>query len=235
MSTQASSPLYFIPGWAFHSAVFKIPAFACFTEASYLDYFNVKSSTLETVSTYLSDFIADQSTVVAWSLGGLFALNIAYHFPQKIKKLVLIASQPRFLADHDWQGISDQTANRFMTQSHDNLTTLLTYFLKLVNYPNRCPQHKRELSKHVIHDHTSTLSSLLNIMFTTDLRAQYPSIQASLLHIINSKDGVLTQNESQLKQLNNGAQQIITQPAGHAGFLTHGESVTQLIKDFINQ
>ena len=234
MSIKEQPPFYFIPGWGFHSSVFKCPAFSPFSNAIHLDYCNVKNPSLEAVSAYLSTRIRDQSTVIAWSLGGLFALHIAHCFPQKIKKLVLIASQPRFLADHDWQGISEQTAHHFITQSKNNRAALLAYFLKLVNYPCRSPEQKNYLSQHLMESDTTTLTGLLNLMFNTDLRKEYKSIQPNILHIINGKDAVLKQNKHQLQRLNQEIQCMLANSSGHAGFLTHHEHYTQTIKDFLH-
>ncbi len=52
--------------------------------------------TLHAAAEQLSTQLNDQSILVGWSLGGLFALYIAAHWPDKVAKVVLVASTPFF-------------------------------------------------------------------------------------------------------------------------------------------
>jgi pimeloyl-[acyl-carrier protein] methyl ester esterase len=47
-------------------------------------------------------------TLLGWSLGGMLAQELAVRFPQRIERLVLIATTPRFVSVPDWQhGLAD--------------------------------------------------------------------------------------------------------------------------------
>lgn len=55
-------------------------------------------------------------SVLAWSLGGLFATRLAKEAPDKIKKLLLVASTPYFMQAPNWVGIAPETLNDFYQQ-----------------------------------------------------------------------------------------------------------------------
>src|SRR5882757_3633016 len=55
----------------------------------------------QTVSALLAQ-MPPRSTLVAWSLGGQLALRAALHAPERVARLVLIGTTPRFLRREDW-------------------------------------------------------------------------------------------------------------------------------------
>ena len=58
--------------------------------------------------------LPDKALVVGWSLGGMLALHIARHYPQKVARLVLIDTTPRFVQADDWQpALSSETLADF--------------------------------------------------------------------------------------------------------------------------
>lgn len=50
----------------------------------------------------LANVLPPVCSVVAWSLGGLWAQLYLQHFPERVQKLMLIASTPKFVASDDW-------------------------------------------------------------------------------------------------------------------------------------
>lgn len=57
--------------------------------------------------------IPDQSIIIGWSLGGLFAQQLAIQFPEKVKHLVLIGSTPKFSQSDDWPGMKPEVLSSF--------------------------------------------------------------------------------------------------------------------------
>ena len=58
--------------------------------------------------------IPDHAILMGWSLGGLFALKLASIIPTK--KVVLIASNPCFLAKDNWPGVDPEFFNHFVNE-----------------------------------------------------------------------------------------------------------------------
>lgn len=223
--------IYAIPGWGFSAKIFDL---LTTRELNFigLDYFKTATSSIELIAQRLSSHITDKAILLGWSLGGLLALKLATLFPTKIRKLILISSQPKFIADDDWAGISSNSANNFVTQFNADSKKQTTQFIDLVNYPNRTVSNKIKLTKFFLHNYTTTLSPLLRILFETDLRKDYQNLTLSTLHIINEKDLVIKQNEQQFKLLNPKVTFIKISHCGHAGFLNDSATYQNIIRSF---
>jgi pimeloyl-[acyl-carrier protein] methyl ester esterase len=57
----------------------------------------------------LIDQLPDDGVLCGWSLGGQLALEIAHRAPHKCRRLILIATSPRFVAGGDWPHALDTT------------------------------------------------------------------------------------------------------------------------------
>src|SRR3989338_4156098 len=97
-------------GWGFDKQVFTdfieqyiptgkgiavdLPGFGDQPLMPYSEYFDQLLSTLP-----------DEFALLGWSLGGLYAQRLALYAPQRVKRLVQLASSPCFIANNDWPGI----------------------------------------------------------------------------------------------------------------------------------
>lgn len=224
--------MYFIPGWAFSSQIIRHSPLSFFS-CSLLDYAYLDTLSINNIAEELGRSMSSNSNIIAWSLGGLFAIQIAYLFPKKVDKLVLISSQPRWLMDDNWQGISQTHSDVFNQRARTDIKTLLNYFLSLVNYPNRSHNCKNILKSNMSSVKEKTLIDLLRIMFEADLRESYKSIQAPILHIVGELDAVIDQRQCCFNVLNENSHSMVVNQAGHAGFLSHGETYQRIINDFL--
>jgi len=223
--------LYALPGWGFSAKIFNELSNNGLTIKG-LDYFKLSNFTIQSIAEKLSESLSHPSILLAWSFGGLIAIQIAALFPQKVKKLILIASQPRFIADQDWVGINSHSADQFSKNFSHATEAQINYFINLVNYPHRNAHKKTGLAHYFLHQNTAYCEALLNLFFYADLRAEYQSLSAPILHIINQKDAVIMQNEQQLKVLNSNTHFITLADTGHAGFLHYPEIYQEIIKEF---
>lgn len=234
MLKAKNSSIYVMSGWGFSSDIF---AHSELVKLPYtpLDYVQAPVVTLRGITHYLVEKIADNSILIAWSLGGLFAINIAYLFPHKVKKIILLASQPKFLSDAEWQGVSQHQAHYFEQTAEKNFDLLVRKFISLVNYPNRAIKNSKILKNSLIAaSNKEKLCQLLSILFGTDLRAAYKAVRAPVLNIVNGVDAIVQQDVDCLAALRGNAKTIMINDAGHAGFLTHGQHYLQTIETFIN-
>jgi len=74
-----SFTIYPIPGWGFSSQILN-PLATNRLNIVGLDYFNTQEPSLG-------------------SIGGLIAIKMAALFPKKVRKLILVSSQPKFLSN----------------------------------------------------------------------------------------------------------------------------------------
>lgn len=123
----SGAPLVLIHGWGSSATIFaqlmaQLPA--QHTLAPDLPGYGT-SSAAENVdlASLASDFIAwfdalgfETVTLCGWSFGGILAQHLAARFPQRVQRLILIATTPRFVAAANWKhGLAD-TAVRALSR-----------------------------------------------------------------------------------------------------------------------
>ena len=65
----------------------------------------------------LAASIPQPCSIIAWSLGGLFAQLYTNYFTEHVSRLMLLASTPKFIADDHWpHGMQQTTFNSFQQQ-----------------------------------------------------------------------------------------------------------------------
>ena len=60
-------------------------------------------NTLQSWADDLAHQLPDNAMLLGWSLGGQVAMRAALDHPHKVKRLVLLASTPKFVATADWE------------------------------------------------------------------------------------------------------------------------------------
>ncbi len=224
--------IYTIPGWGFSADILSHGALAdklCFG----LDYFNYSNMSIEDIALKLSKAIKEPGTIVAWSLGGLFAIKIASLFPDKVRKLILLASQPKLLADTGYSGIESKAINAFIESAHQDFYELKKRFITELNFPNKNIHYKNSMGTYFLDDSSRQLKDLLKI-FLADLRDDYRQLRTEILHIIGGKDAILKQDEQCLQEMNSNITIVRIEDAGHCGFLTHALLYRSIIYKFIS-
>lgn len=223
--------IYTIPGWGFSANILSHGALADKTSFG-INYFNYSQMTIEDIAVTLSKNIKDSATVVAWSLGGIFAIKIASLFPGKIRKLILLASQPRLLTDIGYAGIDLNVISAFIESANQNFYELRKKFIAEVNFPNKNFLYEKILNNHFLDDFYEQLKYVFKL-FLTDLRDEYRHLNNDVLHIIGDKDVVLKQDEQCLLAMNRHIRVAHVEGAGHCGFLTHAFLYRDIIDRFI--
>ena len=229
------SLMAFISGWGFKSSILKESSLYL-KESFLIDLPNIKELTLEGVAYNLSRSIPDDTIIIGWSLGGLIGIILATYFPKKVKKLVLLSSSPLFIQREGWSGISLAEANEFINLAEKSFANLFTYFLALVNYPNKTVRYKhllRENSLNIL-EHHDLLLKYLKILFLSDIREEYKRIKIPLFHVFGGQDLIVRLNPKELYNLNPQAIIHIIPKSGHLAFLTHEKSYYNQLIEFIN-
>ncbi len=72
-------------------------------------------------------------TLIGWSLGGMFALELAHQHPRKIKKLILISSTAKFVQDETYPcGLNEIIVKNLSRKIHRNSIAAQKEFYKLM-------------------------------------------------------------------------------------------------------
>lgn len=232
MLTQKTN-IYTIPGWGFQASIFNALNDEKFNVVG-LDYMDMPTNSIREIAQHLSNTLPDQVILIGWSLGGLIAIQLASLFANKVKKLILLAAQPRLLSTFNLNGIEQDNARHFVKAIMQNFNKQMDYFISLSCFPNLSSTLKQTLRQHVFFERKQQLTDLLNLLLRADLRAEYCQLKMSILHIISDQDAIIPQDALQLKALNPNIRSITFQNSGHAGFLTSRAAYMDILEGFIN-
>lgn len=158
--------LVFLPGWSYAASVFAImkPYFA----THQLAFVDLPKLSCENNDPTMAKFVAnlpDNSILIGWSLGGLFAIHLCALFPDKIAKLVLLASAPKFPVASGW------------TEK----------FQSLVCFPSVSRSQRHYFSSH----RKAEADPNLSYLFQTDLREEFANLAVPVISLAGDKDAIL--------------------------------------------
>lgn len=226
--------IYALPGWGFNAAVFDTLNNPAFNLVG-LDYLSNLTTSLVDIAEELASKLPDQSLLLGWSFGGVIAIQLAYLFPKKVKKLILIASQPKLQASDYWIGIDQNDAREFLMNLVRDVDKQMNYFINLVCYPNQSRQLKKVLQQYLLSVNANQLVTWLRVLFNTDLSLEYQNLTQPVLQLIHTQDVVIPQNKQQLQRLNPMVNVISLEKLGHAGFLLQPITYINIIMAFLNE
>lgn len=115
----SGAPLVLIHGWGSSSAIFAelmvqlpdqhtlapdLPGYGASDPAPRFDLDPLAAD----FSSWFDALGLESITLLGWSLGGILAQYLARRFPQRIERLILVATTPRFVRTQDWpHGLTD--------------------------------------------------------------------------------------------------------------------------------
>ena len=91
---------FVLNGWASSSHAWDL---CLFPRERIFSYVELMDGEAEKVLSKEKEFV-----LVAWSMGGSYALTYAMKFPSKLKGLILLAATPRMMRAQNWAGMSER-------------------------------------------------------------------------------------------------------------------------------
>jgi pimeloyl-[acyl-carrier protein] methyl ester esterase len=179
----------------------------------------------------LSGVLPRAATLVGWSLGGQLALQLAGDPALAVRRVVLIASSPRFVRADDWpHGLPAATLRQFAAQLERDPGQTIADFLELQVRGSLDAAAVRATLQSAVQRHGAAhpdaLAAGLALLEHHDLRALARRIDVPALVIAGQYDRVTPPQASEaLAQLLPQAQLLQIRRAGHAPFLSHSEQV----------
>lgn len=215
----------FLPGWGFKSSIWE-------ETSTLLDGFDVRhispfeeSNPLEMkkLAEKWCEIIPPHSTIVAWSISGLFAIYFSYYFPERCQKLILVSSLPKFSTDNAWIGISEENVSHFKLGSENHFENIFHKFLSLTQFPDRNTKLKHYIKMHTIDfvSQQQLLKHYLNFMFDSDFCEYFKKI-INVYCVFSEGDAIVPiKSANQLKLLHPQVKLEVIPNASHIPFLTH--------------
>ena len=132
---------------------------------------------------------------IGWSLGGVVALSVAQHYPELVQKLVLLGTNPKFIASDDWPGMIETTCQRLYQTMASQPYKALQRFMAL-----QCKSHvidKRAyeaiLATGVLANMppVSVLQASLRWLMESDLRATLKALKQPMRWLFATNDSLI--------------------------------------------
>lgn len=194
---------------------------------------------LEGIARRLAQHLPERCSLLGWSFGGMVAIRIATLFPERVPRLVLIASTPCFSKRRDWPHGMDDSALATLARGleRDWQATVRDFLSLQVRGDEHQLETLRELKRRLL-EHgapsTGALAAGLEILRSADLRGELSRVSAPTLVVGGALDRLTP--PAAAAALATGiprARQVEIAHAAHAPFLSHGAQVAALVLDFL--
>ncbi|NMG30991.1 alpha/beta fold hydrolase [Aromatoleum evansii] len=243
---MSALPLVLLHGWGLTPSVWRglreaLPSRAVTLAPALPGHGNAlpaPSADLAAWSDALLPALPDRAALCGWSLGGLIALDLARRHPERVARLILIGSTPRFVARSDdgpWpHGLDAATVAAFNANFATDPAGTQKKFVALQSLGDaRRRAVAGELAAALADtgpERAPSLSSGLEVLANTDLRAFIPEIRqpAQLIHGASDALMPLAAAEWLAQQLPD-ARLAIFDDCGHAPFLSRPDECAALI------
>jgi pimeloyl-[acyl-carrier protein] methyl ester esterase len=209
-------------GWSATVEPFDLPTFA------------------STVDRALAD-VREPLTVLGWSLGGQVAMQWAVARPERVRRLILVASTPSFVAREGWpSGIAETSLARFGDELRTAYALTLRRFLALqVRGSDEGRRTLTELRGRLTERGEPSregLRAALALVTGNDLRPLLAQVQAPTLVVAGDRDVLvpLASTRALAAALPNAVHRTIP-GAAHAPFLSHPAAFRTALEGFIDE
>ena len=224
---------FYIHGWAVNQKIW--PQALC-TKESYFYNCSQYPDESHLDATFHSVWLIkkEKITVIGWSLGGMLAMQLAELYPDKIKRLILIASTPRFTAGKEYNGgVSPSVVKNLLRKISRNKNKAQQDFYELM-FSEEEADAKKKFMKTIdltfFNIEENVLEKGLKYLLLKDLRSNLSRITVPTEIIHGSKDSIcLPEAARYMKEHIPVARLLYIENAGHIPFLTREKYMVKLI------
>lgn len=194
---------------------------------------------IQEMTELLSHVAPKQAVWLGWSLGGMLATAFAARFPSRVSALVLVAANPRFVANDGWPAaMLPKVFARFVAGFGLDAVATLRRFVALQFVGTNAPRTMiRQLQSAVAEERISVsgLYKGLNFLGSLDVRNEYKYLQCPILSILGGCDRLVPAEVGGYMQRMNVHTALELYPhAGHLPFMTHPEKFLNSLESFLN-
>lgn len=243
------APIVMLHGWAMHTGVWRnfAQALAYKQQVICLDLpghglsESVEPYTLESVVDAIARELPEQACdIVGWSLGGNVAIRLAEKYPQRIKSIVLIGSNPHFIKTESWQGVEPLILKAFANNMQENGVSTLLRFMSLQVQGTLAAKMSLKYIKAAMQEcaipEVKVLMGGLSILQTVDQIETLSHLSMPVLMIFGGRDQLVPVSVAeQCQALQDQIEVSVIAEAAHIPFITHQQQLLPLVQDFIQQ
>lgn len=197
--------LLLLHGWGMHCGVFDgiADALADKRRVHFIDLpghgLNARTelpADIDDVAQQVLDAAPLRAQWLGWSLGGMVAMAAAMRAPQRVTRLIAVASTPKFVAASDWpRAVSVASVKTMAADLRADLPDAVKHFLTLQALGDQHAQCvlrvlRKNLDAHGKLDRTS-LANGLRILQEADLRPRLHELAVPFLTIMGDRDRLI--------------------------------------------
>lgn len=201
----------------------------------------VQPYSIESLADSLAGAVPGPALWVGWSLGGMVCAELAARAPERVRGLALVAASARFVREPGWgSALGPEVLEQFAEQLEQDYAGTLRRFLALqtLGAADGRPtlQRLRALMGQAPAPAPPALRGGLRLLREADLRPRLEAVRCPALVIAGERDTLVPVQAARntAAALPRGRLQVIA-GAGHAPFLSHADTFTQMLEDFLVQ
>jgi len=183
--------------------------------------------------------IEKQTTLLAWSMGGLAAIELLADKNLDISQLILVSSTPRFVQTNDWQdAVQAKIFEEFGKSLSIDHNAVLKRFLAIQAMGSRTAREDiKTLQRQLLlrgEPAPAALQAGLEILLKEDKRQQLEAITDIPITLISGIKDTLIPHQGQKKLAKQDNISLFSIAyAGHAPFISHPEEFKQILQKVI--
>ncbi|MGB0495739.1 MAG: pimeloyl-ACP methyl ester esterase BioH [Kangiellaceae bacterium] len=170
--------------------------------------------------------LPEKCHIIGWSMGGLVATATALKYPERIDKLVTVASSPCFVeTERNPHGMNKTILDTFIQYLSEDFRGTLIKFLSIQTMGSKTQKADIQRLKETVFLHgvpaEKALAGGLSILKNTDLSEQLNDLKMPLLRIYGKLDTLVPRRSiSYVDKLVPSSEKIIFSKSGHSPFLS---------------
>jgi len=183
---------------------------------------------LESVSAMVAEVLPKECAVLGWSFGGLVAQRLALDLPQKVQKLILVATTPKFAAEkeEEWHGVLPEVLDLFKTQLQGTYQKTLDRFMAMQALGSESAKSDIVVIKKSVsvypEPNNDALEAGLSILKSADLRHELAKLHIPTLRIYGRLDSIVPERAvPHIESHHPKSRAVIIKKASHAPFISH--------------
>lgn len=196
---------------------------------------------LSTLLAKLAEALPEKAIWLGWSLGGQVSLAMAKHYPDNVKKLIMLASNPRFVQTDDWPcAMPPEVFETFSASLADDQQQTLQRFIMLqAKGANQRRQVIKQLSEQLAQQHQAhpqALQAGLECLASWDFRDALKTVESPVQLILAENDHLVPASLADYAyELQPQLRIDVLAGLGHAPFISQPQQCQLVIEQFIHE
>lgn len=200
---------------------------------------SLENNSLDAMLDFIVTRLPENCVLIGWSLGGMLAVQLAAHYPQKISHIITLATNVKFVASRDYPTAMPSPVNRqFNQQFAEDPQAAHKLFIGLLAQGDA---NERALLKKLRSNFFNGVinpqwQQSLQLLTELDNRTAFSALQQPGLHLFGNADALVPASAAaELQSLNPNQHIQLLAHTAHAVHWSQPQNVIDLIGNFLNK